>query len=319
MWNKPWSLREGAAVGGGLIAVGLLLQWSAGPVDWDAFAFPVNAAVLAALAAAVGIGYALRSRVYALRFLASPQAAVPAISYAVALTVVMGLVRQAGSSGAPEPVGISRMLSFWPFVLVYLWITLTAGLVAVGQAARISWRRLPSAVCHAGLFVVLAGGALGSADMQRLKMFCEKGQPEWRALDAAGRVHELPVAIELERFIMEEYPAAPTKVRTPGGETAVMSIATPKRFASDVEIYTKAGAGIKATVEVNRPCRVEGWDIYQYSYDESKGALSSYSVFELVSDPWLPVVYAGILLLLAGAAGMLVLTQKGKEAARELG
>jgi hypothetical protein len=42
-------------------------------------------------------------------------------------------------------------------------------------------------------------------------------------------------------------------------------------------------------------------DIYQYGYDESMGKYSRQSVFELVRDPWLPLVYTGIFMLLAGA------------------
>lgn len=44
------------------------------------------------------------------------------------------------------------------------------------------------------------------------------------------------------------------------------------------------------------------------------GKWSAYSVFELVSDPWLPVVYIGIYLLLVGAVGIfLIASSKRKE------
>lgn len=47
MWNKPWNMKEGFLIGGGLIFAGLALQLSVGPVVWDAFAWPVNGIVLA--------------------------------------------------------------------------------------------------------------------------------------------------------------------------------------------------------------------------------------------------------------------------------
>ena len=53
---------------------------------------------------------------------------------------------------------------------------------------------------------VLTCGTLGSADMLRVKMFCEKGQVEWRGLDTFSAVHHLPVAIQLEKFTIDEYP-----------------------------------------------------------------------------------------------------------------
>ena len=41
--------------------------------------------------------------------------------------------------------------------------------------------------------------------------------------------------------------------------------------------------------------------IYQQSYDETMGKWSKLSVINAVRDPWLPVVYFGIFLLIAGA------------------
>ena len=126
--------------------------------------------------------------------------------------------------------------------------------------------------------------------MQRLKMITAIGEPEWRALSDDGLVKELPIAIELKRFIMEEYDDG-----------------TPKRFASEVQILTKTGKNIQATVDVNKPVEVEGWKIYQYGYDTAMGSMSNISILELVSDPWLPAVYTGIYMMLAGAVCMFVL------------
>ena len=87
----------------------------------------------------------------------------------------------------------------------------------------------------------------------------------------------------------------------------------PQRFASEVKIYTQEGTITGGTIEVNRPMEIEGWKIYQLSYDETKGRWSDISVFELVRDPWLPVVYSGIILMLAGDIGLFVSAQMRKE------
>ena len=47
MWTKPWNMKEGFLIGGGLIFAGLMLELSVGPVAWDAFAWPANGIVLA--------------------------------------------------------------------------------------------------------------------------------------------------------------------------------------------------------------------------------------------------------------------------------
>ena len=79
----------------------------------------------------------------------------------------------------------------------------------------------------------------------------------------------------------------------------------PKRFASEVTVHTKQGAAREATIEVNKPLKVHGWNIYQYDYDEEAGTESTVSVLQLVKDPWLPFVYTGIYMMLAGAVSLL--------------
>ena len=181
---------EGCVIGGGLIIVGALLQFSVGPVNWDEFAWPANGIALVLYVIILALCYAMKDLVYAIRFLMTWKMAVPALVYAVLLTIVMGITQQVPSDMAPvDPIGFSKMLSFWPFVLVYVLLATIIGLVTIRQICHFRFRYIPSLLSHLGLFLVLTCGTLGSADMQRLKMFCEYGQPEWRALDQANQVH----------------------------------------------------------------------------------------------------------------------------------
>lgn len=270
--------------------VGLLLNLGVGPVDWNAFRWPVNGFVLGGFLLLVEAVYLLRRVVYGFRFIGTYQAAIPALVYAVALTVVMGLTRQ-----TTDGVWLHNMLTFWPFVLIYVYMAVILGSVVLQQvrmwvAARLSFSAFrPSLLLHLGLFLAMTTATLGNADMLRLKMVTVKGMPEWRATDSQGMVVELPLAIELQQFIMETYDDG-----------------SPKRFASDIQILTQTGKNIQTTVEVNKPAEVEGWKVYQYGYDTQMGALSQISILELVSDPWLPLVYAGIYMMLAGAVCLFI-------------
>lgn len=80
-----------------------------------------------------------------------------------------------------------------------------------------------------------------------------------------------------------------------------MPLQEVKRYTSHVTLYTEEGHTRKSLIEVNHPVMMEEWMIYQYSYDDTMGKYSDTSVFELVRDPWLKVVYTGIFMLLAGA------------------
>ncbi len=90
----------------------------------------------------------------------------------------------------------------------------------------------------------------------------------------------------------------------------VMTKADPKRFLSDITVLTKDGQKIDAILEVNRPLRVGSWVIYQYGYDEDLGALSPYSSFELVYDPWIYLVYCGLIMLCLGSVFLIWLGRK---------
>ena len=276
-------MKEGFLIGGGLIIAGLMLELSVGPVNWDAFCWPVNGIVLAGFLALIAIIFLLRKRVYGFQFIGTYKAAIPALVYAVVLTIIMGLTRQEVNG-----TWLNNMLSFWPFVLIYVYIAVILGQIILRRIINLK-RNIPFLLNHLGLFLAMTTATLGNADMQRLKMITVKGEPEWRALTSQQQIIEMPIAIELKEFIMETYDDG-----------------KPKRFASDILILTKTGKSIQTTVEVNKPVEVDGWKIYQYGYDTQMGAMSQYSILELISDPWLPLANTGIYMMLAGALLMML-------------
>ena len=297
MWNKPYGMKEGFLIGGGLIIVGLMLELTVGPVVWGAFAWPVNGIVLAGFLVMTATLFLLRKKLYICQFIATYQAAIPTMVYAVLLTIIMGLTRQMVDGN-----WLNNMLSFWPFVLIYTFIAVILGLIIIRRILSFRFsisnlkRDIPFLLNHIGLFLAMTTATLGNADMQRLKMITVVGEPEWRALTQELTVREMPLAIELKKFIMETYDDG-----------------SPKRFASEIQILTKSGKNIQATVDVNKPIEVDGWKIYQYGYDTQMGAMSQTSILELVKDPWLPLVYTGIYMMLGGAVCMFILGRRQKE------
>ena len=287
IWTQPWSMKEGFLIGGGLIVAGVMLELCVGPVDWEAFAWPVNGIVLAGFLTLIVLLFLLRKRVKAFRFIGTHQAAIPTLVYAVVLTIVLGLTRQKVNG-----TWLNNMLAFWPFVLIYVYMAVILGMVILRRLSHLTrWRRdIPFLLNHLGLFLAMTTATLGNADIQQLKMITVVGETEWRAMTQEGLIREMPLAIELKQFIMETYDDG-----------------SPKRFASEIQILTKSGKNIQTTVEVNKPVEVDGWKIYQYGYDTQMGAMSQTSILELVSDPWLPLVYTGIYMMLAGAVCLFVL------------
>lgn len=67
------------------------------------------------------------------------------------------------------------------------------------------------------------------------------------------------------------------------------------RFYNDMQDYEEV------LLEVNKPFTFKGWKVYQIGYDEEMGKWSKLSILEFVKDPWLPLVYAGIFMILLGS------------------
>ena len=299
---RPWGMKQGFAICGGLFLLGVLLQIFVGEVQWSALAWPVNIFILIAGLVIISDIFFLRRRVRFFEWMMHNGAGVPALVFALALTLVMGLTTQASyevpmgmPSAAPMTLPwLGRMLRFWPFVLAWTWMLLIAGLAALNHLLRWKLREIPFVLNHLGLFVAVVAAALGAPDKQDLRLMAYYDTPEWRAVDNDGALVEMDFAVTLHKFIMETYDDG-----------------SPKRFASEVTVAPRegaaAGAGIvSGIVEVNKPLKFGGWKIYQYDYDSAAGAESRYSTFEMVRDPWLWAVYAGIFMMLAGAVCLML-------------
>ncbi|UWX56880.1 cytochrome c biogenesis protein ResB [Chlorobaculum sp. MV4-Y] len=85
-----------------------------------------------------------------------------------------------------------------------------------------------------------------------------------------------------------------------GSYFIIMADGAPKAFRSEVTLIGAGGERITETLEVNKPVDFHGWKLYQSGYDESAGRWSTLSLVEAVRDPWLPAVYLGFFMIMAG-------------------
>ncbi len=87
----------------------------------------------------------------------------------------------------------------------------------------------------------------------------------------------------------------------------------PREYSSQIEIMDAQGNIELAKLIVNEPIKVMGWNLYQLSYDERLGRWSRLSVIEAIRDPWLPVVYLGIFMVIGGAVYLFTIGKKPEE------
>lgn len=133
---------------------------------------------------------------------------------------------------------------------------------------------------HLGFAIFLISITFGFTHIKKLTMAVAEGQTECRAQDSEGKVAMLEFNVRLNRF----------EVAADNFVSSVDVLWGDERDLSDRQI------------SVNHPLETDGWKIYQYDYAEpASGDAPAVTVLMLVSDPWLPYLYAGIFLLLAGA------------------
>ena len=147
---------------------------------------------------------------------------------------------------------------------------------------------------HAGLWLALVAGLLGSADMKDLRCVAMRGQETRTAFDKKGHINALPYAVELKDFRVE---------RSEADNSVVQYEAT---ISLD---------GERVALSVNHPHAATWQDkLYLVSYDHNAADNKpAYCVLQIVRQPWQAPMCLGIALLLFGVGGMLLTKIQAKQ------
>lgn len=204
-WQSPWSYRESIAVVVGFLLVGVVLQISIGAFDYDIIRFPMNIVVLCAILFVVLL-FSLKQQSAFFQWLSGVPLSVSILGVMLLLTLIMGLTIQApASQHGHHLLGFDAMTRSWPFVLLYLMLVVNLSCVTMRRLLRFTWRDYAFYLNHLGLLVLLMAAGLGASDLRRYVMHVEEGTTEWRVYSETGDVLELPLAIQLNDFRLEEY------------------------------------------------------------------------------------------------------------------
>ena len=88
-----------------------------------------------------------------------------------------------------------------------------------------------------------------------------------------------------------------------------LSLPQEKEYTSVISIENNDGTKIEnITVQVNKPYKHLSYNIYQQGFDNNNG--QEISILEIVKDPWLPVVYIGLIMLTIGSLMLFWLGKK---------
>lgn len=220
------------------------------------------------------------------RFLYSSQTSILAIGLFTGSCLVIGLFPQMSDVEADKlgtilaSLGCYNFMTSWIFIAMLLLLLSNLAMITFHVCKyrkQMRWRFLLN---HAGLWLALFAGFLGSSDTQTLRIPIYKGESSREAFDMNGASHYLDYEIELTSFSVEYY-----------------ANGRPSRFMANVRLGDEA-----ALLEVNHPFSYRwGEDVYLTGYDVAKGNDSDYCILQVVRQPWKYVTVAGILMMLVGA------------------
>jgi hypothetical protein len=194
----------------GLAGVGFLLQLTIGHFDFYLLHAPANYIALAILLALIVPTALCRDRPL-VRWISDIPFAIALIAGLLVLSLYMELTPQLARPD-PHPLGLvsrlgfTRMISSWPFVLLYAMVLISLGITTAGRLIHYTKGDFAFVCNHLGLWILLAASGFGAADMERVVMYVREGETQWQVFDPSGHALELPLAIKLKDFILEQYP-----------------------------------------------------------------------------------------------------------------
>lgn len=184
-----------------------MLQLVVGDLNLGWLHYPWSAIVAVNYLYLLVLVYAFEERWRWVQSLRDARSSVVALASMVVMTIIFGLTRQDGSTeGIVGALGFTRMTSSWPFNLLLFNFVTSLGLALVDDWRWVRQRKLAPLLAHTAVFVALVAAMAGGGDKLRLTLPLYLDKMDYVAHDAGGVAHELPFAITLREFKMEEYP-----------------------------------------------------------------------------------------------------------------
>jgi len=393
LWENPWGYAESFFIGFGLIITGFFIEAFVTTSNTITIQYPTNIFILLGYITLLFIFFKWLNSSPLITWLTKVPASISSIVLVTIMVMIMGIIPQVPTQNKNiNTLGLNHITTNWAFILILFQFLTCLGLISIKKLVQFRWANTGFILNHVGLFLALTAGVLGSGDLQRLTLNVYEGKPSLIATDVDRNQVELPFAVYLNDFLIEEYnpklalvdnitgsissndgknlyivkkgetlyfnnfevkiddylpnairfgmryesvneqgapPAANITIKNIENNSIkkawissgsfrypyesvkisedyslVMTIPEAKKFSSDIDILTKEGERIKTVLEVNKAFKYNGWKIYQLSYNDKMGKWSDLSVIELVKDPWLPLIYIGIFMMIAGAIYM---------------
>ena len=264
-----------------IFITGLLIQAFAGYFPAEAFAFPINAAVLFAALAGLWVLWREKPGGAVCRWLASGNASIALIAAFLICCLILGMKMQ--HADAVSFPGFGNVRRTWWFILIS--IALMANLFMVILSRRKKGIRF--ILNHIGVLVALIGCFFGAPD-HTVSRAIVSGEAVHEAVGENGEIVPLPAAMKLDGFNVE-----------------LDQRGNVRNYRALIDVDGK-----KVELRVNHPYRISiSEDVYLTSYDRDNPE-PQYCIVEVVRQPWKYLIWAGIVMMMAGG---ILMFARGKD------
>ncbi len=242
-----------------LFVAGTTLQMTLGDVDNSFLRYPWGLIIAINYVYLLVLIHFQQERWPWLKRLSDHYACVSSLAAMVVMTIIFGLTRQdPATEGFVGAMGFSRMTSSWPFNILLLYFTTTTGLAVMDDLHHLRKRRVAAVLSHLAVFVVLVAGIFGSGDKLRVSVNAQLDKPMHMGVSRDGKPVQLPFAITLKEFTMDEYP--------------------PKLYILNTATETSS-RDFLSVEEVGSTMVVDGWELTAMQYIDMAGRMPEQSEY----------------------------------------
>ncbi|MFO7864101.1 MAG: cytochrome c biogenesis protein ResB [Salinivirgaceae bacterium] len=246
IWHQPWGYPEGSLIAFGLLLTGFLLDFSTGQA-FPKPPFPWNISLFMLLISVLIVAHLNKNSSPFIRWLSSVPAAISALVLFTFISVLMGLIPQKNLN-VPS---LSNLLDSWAYFFSYIYLLIVLGLATLKRIWPLKKRNAAYVLNHFGLWLALAAAGLGAGDIQQYNMFLTEGKTTWYGYRGQDETIELPFALRLDDFTLENYPAK-------------IALVDPKTKA----ILRSAGKPALTDLPLDKPKTLKGFEILATEYLE---------------------------------------------------
>ncbi len=208
-WEHPWKYRESFMVALELLLLGLIFEVLTGGKGAPLLEWPVNMIVGTGLLTLLILIHVFYRKRPVVKWLGSIPAAVSAICFFALVVLLLGFIPQDDPQANRYLIliGFTHMKNSWLMMVSGMYFLTTLGFVALRRALPLSRKNLGFLLNHAGLWITIAAGYLGSGDLVRLQLSLmeDHGAVNLGVNARTQQVREIPFSVKLVDFKIDQY------------------------------------------------------------------------------------------------------------------